>query len=588
MYRVAKRRAPRTISLPAPIGGWNVRDALPVMKPTEAVSMENWWPTTVDVQVRKGYTNWATGIPGTVDTLFAYNGITGTRKLFAANSTGNFYDVSGSGAVGAAVITGLANGQWQYIAYKTTGGQFLLAVNGTDWMQRYNGTSWVSVTDGVAFVATSIVGNGVTATVTSTAHGLQTGNTIAVTLSAPAGLDTAAGTVITRTGVNTFTYANATVGTSTVSSVVVGESITGVSTKNIISINAFKSRVWLVQKNSLSGWYLPTLAISGAATEFPFGSLFPGGGYLQSMGTWTIDVGIGIDDNAVFFSSEGEVLVYKGTDPSSATTFALVGLFREGNPIGTRCQIKYLGDIYVITDLGVQPMSESILTAQVTMKSDLTNKILPAMQVAVAGARNTFGWQMIPYPVQNMLIVNVPSSSGNYQFAMNTITGAWTRFTGWTARCWEVQANSLYFGGTGIVGLAWASDTDNGVTITADCLPAFNSFGAKTQGKKVSMVRPIMYSAGSPSVLIGMNYDYDQTSVPTGVLTFTVATSGMIWGSMIWGSMVWGGSLTISKNWQYASGIGYAASMRIRANNNGAELRWASSDYLYEIGGVLA
>jgi hypothetical protein len=233
-------------------------------------------------------------------------------------------------------------------------------------------------------------------------------------------------------------------------------------------------------------------------------------------------------------------------------------------------------------------MSESILTAQVTMKSDLTNKILPAMQTAVAAGRSLFGWQMVPYPVVNMLIVNVPSASGNYQFAMNTITGAWTKFTGWAARCWETQANSLYFGGTGVVGLAWSSDTDNGSPITADCLPAFNSFGARTQGKKVNMVRPILYSSGSPSVLIGMNYDYDQTSVPTGALSFASPMSGMVWGSMTWGSMTWGGGLYVNKNWQFASGIGYSAAMRIKASNNGSELRWAGSDVMYEVGGVLA
>jgi len=588
MYRQAPKRVPRTVSLPAPVGGWNVRDSLAEMKPTEAVVMENWWPTPVDVQVRKGYTNWATGLPGTVDTIMAYNGSSGTRKLFAFTSTGSVYDVSSSGAVGAALITGLTNGQWQYLSVTTTGGQFLLAVNGNDWMLRYDGTKWIAVTDGAAFTPSTITGNGVTATVTTaTPHGLLTGNTVTITGSAPAGLD-AAGVTITRTGANTFTYANATVGTSTVSSVVVQENITGISPKSLVNINTFKARVWFVQKNSLNGWYLATDAISGAATKFPFGSLFPSGGTLQAMGTWTIDVGIGIDDNAVFFSSEGEVLVYKGTDPSSSTTWSLVGLFREGNPIGNRCQIKYLGDIYVITDLGVQPMSNSILTAQVTMKSDLTDKILPAMQVAVAAARSTFGWQMIPYPVQNMLLVNVPSASGNYQFAMNTITGAWTKFTGWNARCWEVQANSLYFGGTGVVGLAWSGDLDNGAQIMADCLPAFNSFGSRTQAKKMTMVRPIMYSSGSPSVLIGVNYDYDQTSIPTGVLTFSSPSSGMVWGSMVWGSMTWGGSLVVNKNWQYAAGIGYSASMRMKVSNNGAELRWASTDYVYEMGGVLA
>lgn len=576
----------RTASVTAPIGGWNVRDALAQMKPTEAAYMENWWPTTVDCQVRRGYVNWATGLPGTVDTLIAYNAPTGTNRLFAFTSTGEIYDVTAQGPVGAPVVTGLTNGQWQYISYSTAGGSFILACNGQDNMLRYDGTNWVYVTNGAGQAINTLTGNGTTATVTTaSAHGLLTGNTVTISGASVAGFN---GTYpITVTDPNTFTYATTASPSATGASYVVNEAITGVDPKSIWNINIFKQRIWLIPKTGLSAFYLEAGSIGGAATSFPMGSLFPSGGQLVSMGTWTIDAGGGIDDNAAFFSSEGEILVYKGTDPASLSTFSLVGLFKQGDPIGLRCQIKYMGDVYVITDLGVVPLSESILTAQVTMRANLTDKILPAMSAAVAQARSTFGWQLTAYPSANMLIVNVPAPGQNYQFAMNTITGAWTKFTGWNARCWETQDNALYFGAAGMVGLAWSTNSDNGAQIVADCLPAFATFGSGTAQKKFNMVRPVLYSDGSPSFLIGINYDYDQVTQPTGALAFSPPTNGMFWGSMVWGSMVWGGSLIVNRNWQYASGLGYSASMRIKASNNANEVRWASVDYVYEMGGIL-
>lgn len=599
MFAVAKtRRQSRqqiseTRSLPAPVGGWNVRDSLALMKETEAAILDNWFPTTTDLQLRKGYSNWATGLSGTTETIMAYNSPAGTRKLFAVTSAGDLYDVTSSGAVGAALISGLTNGRWQYVAYGTAAGNFLLACNGTDPMLRYNGTNWITIlgsTAGVALAAGGIVGNGTVATVTATGHKLQTGNTVTITGCSGGSAALNVGPVaITRTGANTFTYPSAYVGTSTGApayTISASEVITGVDPATILSVNSFKQRVWLVPRTGLSVWYLAASAISGAATEFPLSSYYIQGGTITTMATWTIDVGIGIDDNAVFISSEGEVLVYKGTDPSSPTTFALQGLFRMGNPIGTRCQIKYLGDVYVITDQGVMPMSQAILTAQVTIKADLTNKIQPAVATAIQSTRTTFGWQLLPYPAQNMLIVNAPGSP-TVQFVMNTITGAWCRFTGWNASCWEAQGNNIYFGSTGIVALAWSGTTDAGSSIVADALPAFNYFGNRGKLKSFKAARPILLTDGSPSLLGTINIDYD-TTAPSGSLSYIAPSTGMVWGSMTWGSMVWGGVLSLSKNWQYAGGVGYCGAFRFKAQNNGANVRWEAIDYVIEAGGVIA
>ena len=66
-------RSSLTASSPAPIGGWNARDPEAAMKPSDAVWLENWWPGTADVTVRKGAANHATGIEGQVESLMAYS-----------------------------------------------------------------------------------------------------------------------------------------------------------------------------------------------------------------------------------------------------------------------------------------------------------------------------------------------------------------------------------------------------------------------------------------------------------------------------------------------------------------------------------
>ena len=52
-----------------------------------------------------------------------------TSKLFAASGTA-FYDCTTAGAVGAAVVTGLANARFQSINMANVGVNYLLCVNG--------------------------------------------------------------------------------------------------------------------------------------------------------------------------------------------------------------------------------------------------------------------------------------------------------------------------------------------------------------------------------------------------------------------------------------------------------------------------
>ncbi|MDY6498001.1 hypothetical protein, partial [Clostridioides difficile] len=154
--------------------------------------------------------------------------------------------------------------------------------------------------------------------------------------------------------------------------------ITGVTTSTLNNIEVFKNRVWFTQAGTLNAWYLPTSAIAGAATAFPLQGIATLGGYLTGIGTWTIDAGYGVDDLLVFCTSKGQIIVYKGTDPASATTWALVGVWNVGTPVGPRCLYKYSGDLLYICQDGVLPLSSALQSSRVNPKVALTDKIQQA------------------------------------------------------------------------------------------------------------------------------------------------------------------------------------------------------------------
>lgn len=363
--------------------------------------------------------------------------------------------------------------------------------------------------------------------------------------------------------------------------------ITGVTTSTIAHINNFKNRVWLIQKDTLKAWYLPVSSIGGAANVLDFSGIFKLGGYLMCMTNWTIDNAAGIDDYAAFITSEGEVAIYQGTDPSSATTWALKGTFRIGRPIGRRCAIKAGADVLILTTDGAFPLSKALLTDRSQLQVAVTDKITNLITSDIQQYSQNFGWQPIIHPTGNKMIINVPTTEGSmsYQYVMNTITGAWCKFTGWNAFCWELLEDKLYFGGTNGVFEADTISDDNGSDIQSDCQQAFSYFGQNTAQKHFKMVRPIFLADADVTPALVMNVDFG-TREPAGSPSYSSA-GGSVWDVAPWNTSDWQTGSIIIKKWQSVSGIGYSGGIRIKTSSSGVKIRWQSTDFVYERGGVL-
>lgn len=359
--------------------------------------------------------------------------------------------------------------------------------------------------------------------------------------------------------------------------------ITGLTTSDIVSAAMHKRRMWLVQKNSLKAWYLPVDAVGGAANVLDLSGIARRGGYIMAVDTWTLDAGEGVDDYWVAMTSEGEVIVYSGTDPSSGSTWTLKGVWQIGEPIGRRCLVKFGGDLLLVLVNGVYPLSKALLSAQVDPRVALTDRIGSAMNEAARDYASNFGWQITHYPAADMLLLNVPVNEGSdqQQYVMNAITGAWCKFTGWEANCFAVFDGNLYLGGNGVVAQAWTGWDDNGRNVVGLAKTAFDYFGVKTK-KAWKMLRPSIATDGTPTVQVALNVDYDDGD-RFGTLTFS-ASSGALWGIALWGIGLWASGLQTLKNWIGVTGVGLCAATLLKVAAQGLEIRWLATDYLFEPG----
>lgn len=512
-------------TFPAPVGGWNARDPISEIPPTDAIFLDNWWPTTNSVKIRPGHELFATlpadtepGSPHNVRALLSHNAPGGTKTLFAGLNDG-IYDITAGGTISSVASAG-TSGEWESVNLSTAGGHFLWVCNGVDKCRYYNGSAW-TVLDGS---------------------------------STPA--------------------------------------LTGITSTDVTNVSLFKTRLILTKKDSLSFYYLGVNSVAGAAAEFPLGAIFAKGGYLVATATWTRDAGSGPDDYFVALTSEGELAVYAGTDPSNAATWAIQGVYFVGRPVGKRCFCKLYGDLGVLTVNGFFLLSKALNENSNSYGKALSDKISKAWNSYYEVGEGLFGWQATVFPEKSAVVLNMPlridhsrNSVITQQFVFNLQNKAWARFIGWPAEVFHVHDKELYFGRHNKVYKAWTGGTDDGQPIDAKVFAGY-TYPNGTASCHVQLVRPVFQSSSAQfTVEMGLDVDYKTIGSLSGALSY--AASVAVWDTSLWDQARWSGSMTIN-NWRTVTArVGRAISykMRIRADN--LDLEFNALDMAYIPGGVL-
>jgi len=366
-------------------------------------------------------------------------------------------------------------------------------------------------------------------------------------------------------------------GTSTVAN----STISGPTVTNLIGIHAHKSRVYVWEANSSSFWYGATNAVGGAFTEFPLTRISRKGGTLVCVGTITHDSGSGPDDFIVFAMSSGDAIVYQGSDPGSADSWSLVGIYDIAPPVGVRGITKIGADLVIITREDYMFLSQEMGKRELRKRT----KAVGALQLAVSSYGSNFGWQALLHPSGSKAIFNIPRSGEEYdQHVLNTVTGAWCKYAGLPAVCWGLYNNELYFGSTdGVVYKADTGTSDNNSAIQADALPAWSTFG-NSNNKQLTAYRNLM-TIGLNSLNVSTSVGIDFTN-PNTTYTDTVDTPAATpWGSP-WGSP-WSQSSVVYNDWKSENSFGRYFSQRVKISTGTTPVEWHSTDYVFQIGGLI-
>lgn len=526
---------------PAPIGGLNGRDPISAMPEGDAVNLVNWIPAEFGLQARKGWREWATGLGRAVGGVAAWVG----------TSTPYPPDTSTPTAVPGKLYCTTDLGIYD-ITSQTAAPTLAVAFSATD------GAGWT--------------------------HSTMFTNT--------------AGSFLCLTSeIDGYHYFDGLTWTKPPFGSGPGH-IQNIDPTDLCFVTSWKRRLWFVETNSTRAWYLPTDSITGSATAFDFGPQFPHGGSLSYLARWTLDAGEGIDDFLVAVSSTGDVAVYKGTDPASASTFGLVGSWYIGQiPAGRRGFCQYGGDLLLLSTDGINPISYVTRGGQGTLATDgkeYSSKIRNPLGADLRRSFTQKGWQLATHPTERMLICSVPNTTDarEKQYAMSTTVNTWTYFSGIPVYCMGTTL-SYMFAGTedGRVLLLFNDYTDaiplggtEGNPVRGVVQPAFSYFGSPARNKIFLMARAVFLSEVTPQILLNVNVNFN-TQAPGGTPAYSIIT-GAAWDAAIWDTDVWSGGLSVAADWVGVGGVGFAGAAALVVNSTGPTTL-TSVDYMLHDGGPL-
>lgn len=548
MRRPAGKVKPRIAQLatfPAPVHGWiaNVNLATPKARWRDgsalngATMLENYFPTATGVRMRGGSGRYAILGDGSSPTRSIFTYVNGNnRKLFGANDDA-IYDV-----------TTVLYPEDTFLVDEF--GQFLVDDNG-DFV----------VIPGSPDAEVDTLGGGNWSVVQfATAGG--------VFLRLVNGVDTP------------LVYDGTTWGTT--------PAITGATPTTLSFVWAFKQRLFFIQRDTLDAWYLPVDSIGGAAVKLPLGGVFNRGGSLMFGASWSLDENAGLSASCVFVTTEGEVAVYKGSDPSDADTWSLVGVYRIGKPRGPKAFIRAGGDLVISTDIGFVPLSVAIQKDVAALSpSAVSYPIEVAWNEIVASYPNT-DWQCEIWPTKQMVLVAQPGSDGPP--VANARTGAWAKYTGWDVQCLAVFGDRLFFGtddGRMIEGEV--TGADQGSTYVATCVPLFDPLKAPASLKTGLTARTVLRAPTPVEARLSLQVDYTISLPPPPDDISTVTESA--WGSAIWGESVWGSETTkvTYYGWRSTPGSGYALSIATQITSGSLsrpDVELVQTDLTYDVGEI--
>lgn len=514
-------------TLPSPTGGLNVYDNLATMPAVDAVVLNNLVAQPYGCMVRKGYIQYSTGYPSSVDSIALFAKQDGSYKLYAW-SNDSLFDATTSGAVGAALLTGLSNAWWNSITFANAAGVHMLSFNGVD------DPIWIT-TAGVARI---------------TAGG---------------------GTSGTWSGVNPNTIVQATVhqrrvwgvqASTTYGWYLPADSVFGVA--NYFDFGPFFKRggylqaltTWTVDSGSGMDDKLVAISSQGEVAVFS-------GTDVSDSTKWALVgvfyIGTPVAGRRFFTNVAGDVYLLTLTGVVSLATLVTSTQVNLSSDNAYSKKIQYL-----ISDL----------TADLGDLDGWQIEYFPAINLMFVNIPTVY------YGGAGQVVNNY--INGTWSTLQGMDAACWAK----------VDGSPYFGGNDGVLYKAWTGHKDGvlvdgsgGTNILSRAQTSYNYFDRAGLQKQIGMYRPNFLGTrvGAVGSRVLTDFETRTTLYPSGVLAAPGAAS--LWDVALWDDGIWSGGTVVQRQWQQATGMGVALSLELALSTD-CEFTWVSTDMTLRAGGI--
>lgn len=527
------RAVQKQVRLPTPLGGLNTADPVIATGPEYAYVLSNFLTKPYGIEVRKGYKEWLPSgfsFGNQIRTLMGYsNPVAANQRLFAceSNASSTVWNITTPNTAPISSLVPGAGadvpGEWYYVNFNTPAENFLCAILANKGYYTYS-----------ALTGWTLVADG------------------------------------TGAGKIEFKY----------------NGVTYLSTQ-MTYVFSWKNRLWFLQKDSALLWYLPTNQITGTAAAIDLGQLLKRGGSLYMGLDWTYDSGDGLNAYLVLCSSNGDMVIYQGSDPSTAATFQLKGTWYIGRvPYGRRGFCAYGGDTLIATEYGIVSVSDMVSGRLVNLQtqSSVAPKYNPSLAVIVSDNINTPYFQLISFPTEDVVILASPAIDAEtgirFSCIMSHFGNSWSNMTQMDILTaifaqgnfiFADRGGKVFLGFTGFRDAAsYDGTTTVGAEVTGTFATSFQSYGSPNSNKRAQRIRLLGRIGGSVSFGAKLRGEYDLSSPPS--VPSPASSAPSIWDVNKWNESLWQTPRASFSKWFGTAGFGKLLSLQVSIRGLGSIL----------------